>query len=138
MRFLFALALVWASCDVTPLDVPPSVMEEEVTGKWVSDWALAGTDEQGEYSTRYVLQIVEDPNGTCTAMLSCECSSPAHPPPVPGNHFWEGNISQHVITMHSTNLVTGDGSEMTASVEQGILNAFFSWGETVAFVRSTD
>lgn len=135
MRALLALALVWAACDVTHLEVPPPEQEEEVTGRWVSDWMFAGTDAQGDYSTRYVLQVVEDANGTCTAMLTCECSSPAHPPPVPGNHFWEGNLSEHVITMHSTNLVTGDAGELTASMDQGTLNVFFSWGETVAFTR---
>lgn len=135
MRGLLALAIVLAACDATPLDVPPRDFVDDVSGRWVSPWVYAGTDAEGDYNTRYVLQVVENTDGTCTAMLFCECSNPAHTPPTPGNHFWEGTLSFGVLSLQSTNLVTGDTGTLTATVDESTLGVTFSWGEAFTFTR---
>jgi hypothetical protein len=134
MRYLLALALVFAACDQTPLEVP-SRERPSIDGRWVSAWVDAG---QGEFSTRYVLEITEAASGRCTAMLSCQCSSEDHIPENPGNRFWEGERWNGSLTMTSTNLVTGETASLTASLASGTLTAVFSWSETVAFARDTD
>lgn len=135
MRGLLALAIMLAACDTTPLDVPPRDTTEDVAGKWVSPWRYAGTDADGDYSTRYVLQVVENSDGTCTATLYCECTNPVHTPPVPGNHFWEGTLAFGVLSLESTNLVTGDTGTLVGTVDESTMGVSFSWGESYTFTR---
>lgn len=136
MKTLLGLVLLLAACDQTPLVVPP-VNTGEMDGRWTSPWVVAGSDDEGEYSTRYVLVFVEDNVGHCTAQLSCECTNPAHTPAPPGMHFWEGDRSSNVISMQSTNIVTGESGTLTGTVQGSSLTVQFSWGEALTFVRAS-
>ncbi len=136
MRLLLTLALVFAACDQTPL-VVTNTEKPAVAGRWVSAW-VEPDGSAGAFSTRYVMEFTEDRSGCCSAMLSCQCSSGDHIPPTPGNRLWEGERWNGTLTMHSTNLVTGETATLTAALAEEVLTVTFSWGETVTFTRDLD